>query len=153
MVPGASIRHFVTQTYAAGRVNSQTPSSAALLHAAKLSRSGVSSGFAGTGAIHLNLKGLIMLDASKEKVSQIMESKNWTELMSTAECQRLMKANRDICEQSIKYLDQNGYIDERMAFPKWCLNKYRLYEFLKKHKRVSRCAHAEKILKSEKKGK
>ena len=88
-----------------------------------------------------------MLDAPKEKVKKIMEEKNWTESVSTAECLRLMRKHRDVLEEEIKFLDRSGYIVTEKRFPRWCLNKYHLYQFLKKHGRVSRCEHAEKVLK------
>ena len=78
------------------------------------------------------------------------ESKNWTEHVSTPEVIRLLKQNRDICEESIRYLDQQGYICERMAFPRELLNKYHLYAHLRKHDRCQKCASAEKILKKSK---
>ena len=88
-----------------------------------------------------------MLDAPKEKVKHLMESKNWTELIGTGECQRLMKENRDILEREIQVIDPQGYLIVRKVFPRWVLNKYHLYQFLRKHKRVPRCQHGESVLK------
>lgn len=88
-----------------------------------------------------------MMDAPKSHLDKIMQQKNWTEAITTAECQRLMKQNRDICEEEIKFLDHSGYIATEKRFPRWCLNKYHLYRHLRKNKRVPRCAHAEKVLK------
>ena len=40
-----------------------------------------------------------MLDAPKSHVDKIMEAKNWTEKITTAECQALMKAHKDVLQQ------------------------------------------------------
>lgn len=81
----------------------------------------------------------------------LMAGERWTERISTPECIKLMKLHRDICEEEISYLDNQGYIDTRKAFPRRFLNKYFLYQHLRKHDRCPKCGHAEKILKSEKK--
>lgn len=91
-----------------------------------------------------------MLDAPKEKVKKIMDEKNWTEFLSTAECQRLMKQHRDICEEEIKFLDSSGYIVAEKRFPRDLLNKYFLYRFLRKNNRCPKCTHAESVLKKSK---
>jgi tRNA splicing endonuclease len=80
-------------------------------------------------------------------IEKLTDRKNWTEQISADEIKKLMKENRDICEEKIKFLDSAGYIEERAAYPKWCLNKYALYQHLRKHGRVERCGHAEKVLK------
>ena len=83
-------------------------------------------------------------------MEKLTDRKNWTEDLSIADVKKLLSENEDICKESIKFLDPSGYIDERDAYPKWCLNKYLLYQHLRKHNRVERCVHAEKILKSQK---
>jgi hypothetical protein len=94
--------------------------------------------------------------APSERVKDLMENqKNWVEHCSTPELMRLLKLNRDICEEKIKVLDSQGFIVERTAFPKMFLNKYFLYRFLRKNDRCPKCSHAEKVLKKSttKKGK
>ena len=82
------------------------------------------------------------------RVEHLMATeKNWVEHFSTAETMQLMKKNRDICEREIETLDKQGYIVTVKAFPRDLLNKYHLYRHLRKHDRVPKCRHAEKILK------
>ncbi len=88
-----------------------------------------------------------MLDAPKSHVDKIMEAKNWTEKITTAECQALMKAHKDVLQQEISFLDNQGYVVTEKRFPRWCLNRYHLYQFLRKNDRVPKCTHAEKVLK------
>jgi hypothetical protein len=83
-------------------------------------------------------------------MEKLTDRKNWTEDLSIADVKKLLLENKDICEEKIKFLDSAGYIDERTAYLKRYLNKYFLYRHLRKHNRVERCSHAEKILKSQK---
>lgn len=76
----------------------------------------------------------------------IKTKKNWVEFLDTGGVMRLLAMHKDICQEEIKFLDPSGYIDTKKAFPRKFLNKYILYMHLFAHKKVLRCAHAEKIL-------
>jgi hypothetical protein len=82
------------------------------------------------------------------RVQNLMANeKNWVEHFGTGETKALMKMHRDVCEREIEYLDKQGYIVKTRTFPRELLNKYKLYAHLRKHDRVPRCKHAEKLLK------
>ena len=91
-----------------------------------------------------------MLDSPKSHLDNIMSQKNWTEHISTAECQALMKRHKDVLQQEVSFLDSQGYVITEKRFPRWCLNKYFLYQELRRHKLVPKCSTAEKALKNQK---
>jgi hypothetical protein len=96
-------------------------------------------------------KGSIMKDT--KEYDPLMRHKNWVEAISTPECIQLMKKFRSVCEKEISYVDASGFIVTEKRFPRDFLNKYYLYRHLREHKLCPKCGHAEKVLKSEAKGK
>jgi len=80
------------------------------------------------------------------QANELKKTEIW-EKMGSDEVRRLLNQNKDACQEEIRFLDSQGFIVERMAFPKKYLNKYFLYRHLRELKLVPKCKHAESVLK------
>jgi hypothetical protein len=79
--------------------------------------------------------------------NEVKKNPNWLDAFGTKEITILARLNSDILEEEVEVIDSQGFKINKRIIPRKYLDKYVLYETLRKNRRVKKNDHGEKMLK------
>lgn len=89
-----------------------------------------------------------MLTGEREHIKSLTKSGDgWLERMNSRQLQILMKINGDVCQETIRVEQQAGVYKLEKIYPEKFYDRYELYRFLRRKRRIPKDKRAEQQIK------